>query len=53
MTTILIIVVAFLVGVIWGMGLLITITDYKMRKLNKKLNSQYKPNKDNEKTNGK
>jgi len=46
-------VVAFLLGVIWGMGLLITITDYKMRKLNKKLNSQYRFNKDNEKTNDK
>jgi len=50
---ILIALAAFLLGTLWGMGLLITITDYKMRKLNKKLNSQYKPNKDNEKTNGK
>jgi len=52
MTT-LIALVAFLLGILWGMGLLITITDYKMRKLSKKLNSQYESNKDNEKTNGK
>ena len=52
MTT-LIALVAFLLGILWGMGLLITITDYKMRKLSKKLNSQYESNKDKEKTNDK
>jgi len=45
--------IAFLIGTFWGMGLLITITDHKMRKLNKELNSQYESNKDNKKTNGK
>jgi len=52
MTT-LIALVAFLLGILWGMGLLITITDYKMRKISKKLNSQYDVNKDKEKTNDK
>lgn len=52
--TILIVIVAFLAGIVWGALSLMMITDYKIRKISKRLNSQYEEfNKSNEKDNGK